>query len=216
MIFETELGIKPSEWLKYAPLDDYLADNRIPILPVEDALISVSGLHITLLRLILASFLSIGAGIVHRFVPTATGANSASYCMSLSWTRACMRRRTGKLLTSRPLFSRVLQRFCFAFVAVDARLVMQGGICTLWSQDSHCCTIRSATKSFSAWHHACLSMVPFWRRPDGPGSSLGCSPSDFCSSGVLQRDHLGTAGHWPRYIASHQFVLLSVLLGLAV
>lgn len=74
MIFETQLGIKPSEWLKYAPLDDFLGENRIPVLPFEDAMVSISGLHITLLRLILASFFSIGAGILHRCVPTATGA----------------------------------------------------------------------------------------------------------------------------------------------
>lgn len=78
MIFESQLGICPSEWLKFAPLDDFLAENRIPILSVEDAMVSISGLHITLLRLILASFFSIGAGILHRFVPTANGTTSYS------------------------------------------------------------------------------------------------------------------------------------------
>jgi hypothetical protein len=74
MIFESELGLKPSDWLKYPPLDDFLAGNRIPILAFEEAILSISGLHISLLRLILASFISILAGFLHRFVPTTTGA----------------------------------------------------------------------------------------------------------------------------------------------
>jgi hypothetical protein len=80
MIFEAELGIKPSDWLKYAPLDDFLADNRIPMLPFEEAALSISGLHISLLRLIFASLISILAGILHRFVPTATGAPLLPNC----------------------------------------------------------------------------------------------------------------------------------------
>jgi hypothetical protein len=76
MIFEDELGIRPSEWLRYEPLDAFLGRNAIPILPVESKIIEVTGLHWTMLRLVLASLMSILAGILHRFFPTATGMNS--------------------------------------------------------------------------------------------------------------------------------------------
>lgn len=124
MIFESQLGIRPSEWLKYAPLDDFLADNQIPLLPVEDKLLSISGLHITLLRLILASFLSVGAGILHRFVPTTTGA-----CRLNVWWKLCEEARSE---TSIQGTARAISTIRLISVAVELSLVnlLQDGTST--------------------------------------------------------------------------------------
>lgn len=74
MIFEKQLGISPADWLRYEPLDQFLNANVVPVLPLEESISLHSGIHLSLLRLIIATFLSIVAGVVHRYVPSATGA----------------------------------------------------------------------------------------------------------------------------------------------
>lgn len=73
MIFEKQLGIYPADWLRYEPLDRFLSYNAVPSLAFEEAIADTAGLHVSMLRLIIATVLSILAGLVHRSVPSVTG-----------------------------------------------------------------------------------------------------------------------------------------------
>jgi lysophospholipid acyltransferase len=79
MFFEDELGIKPSEWLRYQPLDDFLGVNKFQVQGWEEVAVRSLGLHISVIRLIVAAVLTIPCGVLHRMVPTATGRHIYSF-----------------------------------------------------------------------------------------------------------------------------------------
>jgi hypothetical protein len=74
MIFEEQLGIRPSEWLHHPELDAFLSTNSIGTLTLEAFLVGKTGLHLSMLRFVIASLLTVLVGVVHRYIPTATGA----------------------------------------------------------------------------------------------------------------------------------------------
>lgn len=74
MYFQEVLGIDTSELLAYPPLDDWLAQNGIPVQGWEQASADALGYQVSMLRTVLALLLSVLAGLLHRFVPTVTGA----------------------------------------------------------------------------------------------------------------------------------------------
>lgn len=74
MFFEQQLGIKPAAWLQNPELDVFLEDNCIPLQLWEEMAVRALGLHMTMIRLIVAAVLCIPVGVLHRFVPSATGA----------------------------------------------------------------------------------------------------------------------------------------------
>lgn len=73
MYFEDQLGIRPSEWFRWEPLDRFLAHNAIPIQDWEIRASSSADMHVTMFRMILSFLCSVLIGFVHRYVPTATG-----------------------------------------------------------------------------------------------------------------------------------------------
>eukprot|EP00892_Ulva_mutabilis_P010068 jgi/Ulvmu1/7433/UM036_0094.1 len=84
MIFEKQLGIFPADWLRYEPLDQFLSINAVPVLAIEESVAQRSGLHVSLLRLIIATILSILAGTVHRYVPSVAGRHVYSFATGLA------------------------------------------------------------------------------------------------------------------------------------
>jgi lysophospholipid acyltransferase len=79
MFFEDEIGIKPSAWLRYQPLDDFLAVNTFRVQRWEETAVQSLGLHISIIRLIVASVMTLPLGLLHRMVPTATGRHIYSF-----------------------------------------------------------------------------------------------------------------------------------------
>jgi hypothetical protein len=75
MIFEDELGIKPAHWLRNPQLDNFLDDNCVAVLPWEELAVRQTGLHLSMIRLIVAAIATVPLGFLHRLVPTAYGAS---------------------------------------------------------------------------------------------------------------------------------------------
>lgn len=74
MYFQEIFGINTSQILAYPPLDDWLAQNVLPVQGWEQAAADGLGYHVSMFRTVFALVLSLAAGLLHRFVPTVTGA----------------------------------------------------------------------------------------------------------------------------------------------
>ena len=74
MFFEDELGFKPARWLRNEQLDAMLDDNCIAVQPIEELIVRQTGLHLSMIRLIVAAILAVPLGFLHRIVPSAMGA----------------------------------------------------------------------------------------------------------------------------------------------
>jgi hypothetical protein len=76
MLFEDELGIRSSNWLRNAQVDAFLDDNVIEVQWWEEIIVRQSGLHLSMIRLVVAAILTVPLGFVHRVVPSTYGAQS--------------------------------------------------------------------------------------------------------------------------------------------
>ena len=80
MFFEQELGIKPAAWLQNPEFDVFLDDNCFKLQLWEEMAVRALGLHMTVIRLMAAALLCIPLGVLHRFVPSTTGASTFFLC----------------------------------------------------------------------------------------------------------------------------------------